>query len=420
MKKWIVLVIVLAAAVWGAWKWRPWQGLGNEAQKIDRLTTAAVMQTNIAFAISAAGDIGPADQVSVRPEINGRIMALNVDIGDKVTNGTALFTLDDTDLQTERSSRQTEIEGAKLQLERAQRNFQRSELLFKENLISRELYDDSKTEFELAKNALERAQKDMRQVEDKLTKTKIIAPFDCTVLTRPVSVGQAVSGSGGFNSGTEVLTIANLNEMIINAHINQADVTRLKVGQDVEIEVEAVAGLKFKGQIERLAPQATVKNGIKGFATRILLRNIDARVRPGMTANLSIPVASVDNVLAVPLAAVFSEQGERYVYVKKDDGSFERRTVQIGVADFFFVEIQSGLTGGETVALEQPAAGANPIVKTPEKPSLKKQLATIISGGATNAPGNGSPGNTPAAAAGNAPVRSTNPPAAPPTPARKS
>src|SRR5436305_1232537 len=83
---------------------------------------------------------------------------------------------------------------------------------------------------DLAKNKLEISQKSLEQVDDKLLKTKILAPFDCTVLTRPVSVGQAVSGSSGVNSGTEVLTIANLTDMLITAHINQADVTRLKVG----------------------------------------------------------------------------------------------------------------------------------------------------------------------------------------------
>src|SRR5258707_12486378 len=112
--------------------------------------------------------------------------------------------------------------------------------------------------------------------------TRIVAAFDWPVLTRPVSVGQAVSGSAGFNSGTEVMTIANLKNMIVSAHVNQADVTRMKTGQQVDLEVEAVPGLKFKGLVDRIAPQATIKNNIKGFETQILLKAIDPRVRPGM------------------------------------------------------------------------------------------------------------------------------------------
>jgi HlyD family secretion protein len=133
------------------------------------------------------------------------------------------------------------------------------------------------------------------------------------------------------------------------------------VDQQVEVEVEAVPGLRVTGTVERIAPQATIKNNIKGFATRILLRDVDQRVRPGMTANIKIPVASAENVLAVPLAAVFTETDpetgniERYVCVVRGD-TFERRPVRIGIADFFYAEVQEGLAAGEQVALELPKA----------------------------------------------------------------
>ena len=329
MKKWLILPVVIAAGALGFYGWTHWQNSKPQQQNQAHLNTANVESRNIRFILTAAGDIGPADQVSVRPEINGRISELPVDIGDKVKKGDMLFSLDDQDLQTEKSSRMTDIEGMKLQLNKAKRNFERSKQLFAEKLISQEVFDDTKTEFELAGNSLEKSEKSLRIVEDQLSKTHIIAPFDCTVLTRPVSIGQAVSGSGGFNSGTEVMTIANLKDMIVNAHVNQADVARMKLKQDVDIEVEAVPGMRFKGSVLRIAPQATIKNNLKGFATQILLSDIDPRVRPGMTANLSIPLAAADNVLSVPLAAVFTEQGdqtpERIVYVKKDEG-YETRS----------------------------------------------------------------------------------------------
>jgi len=184
-------------------------------------------------------------------------------------------------------------------------------------------------------------------------------------LTRPVSTGQAVSGSGGFNSGTEIMSIANLRDMIVNSHVNQADVTRMKPDQKVEIAVEAVAGLKLSGVIDRIAPQATVRNGIKGFATQIKLTNMDDRVRPGMTANVSIPLTSATNVLAAPLAAIFSDQGDRYVFVKNDADDFEPRAVTLGVSDLQFTEILVGLTNGEEISLVRPAS------QTGVKPQLR-------------------------------------------------
>src|SRR5438128_11883213 len=370
MKKWIILAVVLAGGAWGFQKWRAsLPGTGGGASDAHTATAAAETR-DIHFAVRAAGEIGPAEQVSVRPEINGKILTLPVDIGDPVKKASVLFTLDDQDLQTDRSSKLIEIEAAKLQLEKAKRDYERAKQLYADKLISQELFEDTRTQYELARNALDRTDKALHLVEYQMTKTKVLATLDCTVLTRPVSVGQAVSGSGGFNSGTEVSTIANLSEMVINAHINQADVTRIQMGQQVEVQVEAVPGLKVTGTVERIAPQATIKNNIKGFAARILLKDVDPRVRPGMTANIQIPVASADHVVAAPLAAVFTEtnpetgQTERYVYVKQEDG-FERRPVQIGVSDFFFAEVQNGLSPGEVVALELPETERSRGIKNP-------------------------------------------------------
>lgn len=389
MKKWIILIALLGAAVGGYALWNRTKKVETPASSPDRPTTAKIETRDIKFAVTAAGDIGPDDMVSVRPEINGRIAELPVDIGDKVTNGAVLCALDDRDLQTERQTQLTGIEGAKLQLQKAQRNYERSKELHDSHLISQEVYDDSLTEYELAKNALELAQKTLNQIEDQIFKTRIIAPFDCTVLTRPVSAGQAVSGSGGVGGGTEIMTVANLKEMIVTAHMNQADVPNLKIGQQVDVQIEAVPGLKMKGTVERIAPQATIKNNIKGFATQIRLKDLDPRVRPGMTANLNIPLQSVENAVAVPLAAVFTEQGDRYVYVKKDNGDFETRPLRIGVADYQFAEVLDGLQAGEIVSLVRPENAAPPQTKLaennqdrPEKSAAKTNVVSPV----TNSP----------------------------------
>jgi HlyD family secretion protein len=224
------------------------------------------------------------------------------------------------------------------------------------------------------------------------------------VLTRPVSMGQAVSGSDGFNGGTEVLTIADLNAMIINAQVNQADVPRLKAGEPVEVTVEAVADLQITGVVERVYPQATIKNNIKGYPARIVLKNVDPRVRPGMTANVKIPVASADNVTAVPIEAVFTEknpdtsQMERFVYVQRG-GTFEKRNVKVGVSDFSYAEIQEGLKAGEVVSLELPkdereklgqqVAGLHPGTVPAPRPQ------TASSSGATNTTKSVAAGSTP-------------------------
>lgn len=392
MKKAFIFVIIIGAL--GAAGFFGWKKLKTQSlpQTSTRATTAKVGLRDIHLVLDAAGDIGPADQVSVRPEVNGKILILPVDIGDQVKKGQLLFSLDDSDLQAERSSKLSEIASAELQLQKAQRDYERSNTLFAAKLISRENYDDAKTDYDIAKTNLEKLKQDLALIDVNISRTRILAPFDCTILTRPVSVGQAVSGSGGFNSGTEVMTIANLDDMIIMAHVNQADVTHLHMGQQVDVRVESVPDLKMKGTIDRIAPQATIRNNLKGFDVRITIRNIDKRVRPGMTANLSIPVISTKDTVAVPINAVFTDQNpdtedvERYVYVKKGDNSYERRPVSMGVTDNNYAEIVDGVTTNEIVCLEEPPDGADvtSVTGKPLKKKHGKKGAHIASGGSTN------------------------------------
>ena len=354
----ILIVILLVGALGaGGWFYSQRQRAGAVPQVSTKVDTAVIETRNIKFAINAAGDITPAEQVSVRPEVNGKIEVLPVDVGDRVKSGQLLFKLDDRELQTQRQQEEKNVERSRLQLGQAERDYKRAQQLFEGKLISQELFEDSRTKFDLAKNELALREKSFELIIERLRKTEVMAPFDSTILTRPISVGQAVSGSGGFNAGTEVLTIANLNDLIVNAHINQADVTRLHVDQQVEVSVEAVSGLKVVGKVERIAPQSTLKNNIRGFAARILLKDVDSKIRPGMSANISIPVSSADNVVAAPLAAVFTETNpatreiERHIWVRKDE-TWERRPIKIGVSDYFFAEVTSGLMAGEVVSLE--------------------------------------------------------------------
>src|SRR6476659_5027450 len=189
MKKWVLLIAVIGLAIGGYYVWNREKGKQTSSTP-GRPTTATVELRDISFAVNAAGEISPAEQVSVRPEINGKIEALPVDIGDRVKKGDLLFKLDDKELQQEKATTLTDIEKAKLNLDKAERDYKRAKQLLEEKLISQELFDDTKTAFDLAKNALERSQRDLALVEERLTKTAVLAPFDCTVLTRPVSIGQ--------------------------------------------------------------------------------------------------------------------------------------------------------------------------------------------------------------------------------------
>src|SRR5262245_23835576 len=157
MKKVLVLLIVVGVGLGGYYGWRRWQQAKLVAAGPERLTTAIAELRDINFAVNAAGEISPAEQVSVRPEINGQIELLPVDVGDTVKKGDLLFKLDDKELQQQRASNLTDIERAKLELQKAERDYQRAQELLGEKLISQELYDNTKTTFELAKVSVDRS-----------------------------------------------------------------------------------------------------------------------------------------------------------------------------------------------------------------------------------------------------------------------
>src|SRR5437763_9758866 len=168
MKKWIILAAMVGLGFGGYSAWSNWQKNKLSSGPLSRPTTAPVELRDISFAVNAAGEISPAEQVSVRPEINGKIDQLPVDVGDTVKKGALLFKLDDRELQQQKASNLTDIERSKLELEKAERDHKRAQKLLAEKLIAQELYDDSKTTIELARNALQRSQKHSARTEEHL------------------------------------------------------------------------------------------------------------------------------------------------------------------------------------------------------------------------------------------------------------
>ena len=167
MKKLFTFAVVVALG-WGAFTfWQHWDQFKPKPEVPTRVSTALAELRDISFAVNAAGEISPAEQVSVRPEINGKIEQLPVDLGDKVKKGDLLFKLDDKELQQQRSSSLTDIERSKLSLTKADRDHARAKQLLEAKLIAQELYDDTKTAFELAKNSLERSDRELAIIEER-------------------------------------------------------------------------------------------------------------------------------------------------------------------------------------------------------------------------------------------------------------
>lgn len=352
MKKFVVIVmlIALAGGGWALYSRQP----RKEADQTPRNRIARAERRDIDFSIEVSGDVTPAFQLEVKPEVGGKIKALHVEPGQEIKEGDLLVEIDDRDLLTERDSALTEIEGAKLTVDRTRRNFERGKELSDAKLISREVYENLTSEYEIAQNGLAKSERRLQLVEDKLRKTKVIAPAAGTALTVPVIAGQVVIAAASVNSGTTLMTVADLSKLLVEVHINQVDVARLELNQRVHLRAESLRDVEMEAQIFRIAPIASVKNNIKGFQVQALIENPNPRLRPGMTVNMKVPIAKAEDAVAIPVSAVFRGDGNaKVVYVRSGDGA-EKREVKVGVTNIDFAQIVKGVAVGEEILLVEP------------------------------------------------------------------
>lgn len=322
--------------------------------------TATVTRQDISINVEVSGDIEPLEQVEVKAEVSAKIKKIHPALGDVVERGQLLFELDDQELLTQLATAELEIQSARLNLERRVSDHDRNLRLFEKELIPKRDVSDSATDLELAKNSVARAQKGLQNVQDKLEKTKVLSPISGKILDLPVVEGQVVVAAASVNSGTLLMRIADLGNLIIKTHINQIDVAKLQPGMKAKFFVDPIPGEEFAGEIYTIAPTASVKQNVKGFQVVLRITQPDPRLRPGMTANVVIPIETRQQVLAVPLAAVFSAPDRSktaYVAAPNNPSSFERRPIEIGAANLDFVEVVSGLTEGDIVSLTRPERG---------------------------------------------------------------
>lgn len=310
---------------------------------------------NLESKLFLSGEITPAFQVEVKPEVGGKVRKIYVVPGQTVAKGDKLVTIDDTDILTEKASAETEIEGASLAVEKTRGNYARARALFEQKLISKEVFANLEADFKISENTLEKAQRKLQIVNDRLNKTTILSPASGTILDVMVNEGQVVVGAASVNSGTVLMLFADLSRLLINAHVNQMDAGRLNVGQEMTIRFSDDESDKIKAVIEFIAPIATVKNNIKGFEVQAVIQENKGRLKPGMSVSMDVPTGHADQVVTVPVAAVFKEKDQKVVYVRKGV-TVQRRVVAVGLTDLSRAEIKSGLEEGEEILLVDPTS----------------------------------------------------------------
>ncbi len=319
------------------------------------LVLAEAERRDIESDLLLTGEITPAFQVEVKAEVGGKVKQIFVEVGEAVLKGDVLAEIDDTDLLTEKASAETDILGAQLSVDKNRGNYERARALYEQKLISKEVFSNLEADLAISGNALDKSKSRLQSVEDRLRKTKIVAPADGTALEIPVKEGQVVVAAASVNAGTVLMTFANLSVLQIHSHVNQVDAPRLRKGQEVDVKMSDSSEDPIKAHINFIAPLAIVKNNIKGFKVEAVIDDNDGRLKPGMSVSMNVPVGRATQAISVPINAVFKDRDQDVVYVQKGDAT-ERRKVTLGVNNLYFVEIKSGVDEGESILLAEPEA----------------------------------------------------------------
>ena len=310
MRRKLIVIVLILAGVAGAGAF--YRTRGSEAP---RYQTVAVSRGSIVDAIEATGTLEPVDPVQIGSQVSGTVISLGTDFNQLVKKGQIVAVLDPALLQAQVDQSQAtvtrlqaEVERARIQVVDAQQKLARSQALAKEQLIPQQdldasaiLRDANQAALKSAQANLVQAQASLEQSRVNLGHTIIKAPDDGVVLSRTVEIGQTVAA--GLQTPTLFVIARDLKTMRVNASVDESDIGRVKEGQNVTFTVDAYGQEVFSGQVTEVRLQPVVTSGVVSYPTVIAVPNPSVRLKPGMTATVSIEVARQDDVLRVPLSA---------------------------------------------------------------------------------------------------------------------
>ena len=290
----VAAVVVIAVIVWLV-------SGGKKEEKVE-FETAKVERQDIKTSITATGTIEPVTSVTVGTQVSGIVSKLYVDYNSVVKKGQVIAELDRTNLTSELNRAKAELTSAQSTLNYETANFERYQKLFDKGLVSANDYENAKLSFEKARQSVASSRESVQKAQTNLGYATITSPIDGVVLSKSVEEGQTVAAS--FNT-PELFTIAqDLTDMRVIADIDEADIGGVKEGQRVSFTVDAFPDDKFDGQVTQVRQQATTSSNVVTYEVVISAPNKDLKLKPGLTANVTIFTLEKSNVLAAPAKAL--------------------------------------------------------------------------------------------------------------------
>jgi len=275
---------------------------GKTSGKSMQLETAKASRISITNTVMATGTVEPVIKVEVGTQVSGIIDKIYVDFNSEVTKGQLLAEMDKVNLQAELISKDAELATAKTEYEYQSSNFTRNKTLHDKQLISDTDFETATYNYERAKSSYDKVRSDMTKVRRNLEYAIITSPIDGVVINRAVEEGQTVAA--GFSTPT-LFTIANdLTQMRVIADVDEADIGQVEEGQNVRFEVDAYPEDVFEGKVTQVRLEATTTSNVVTYEVVISAYNPDLKLKPGLTANVTIYTLERPNVLTIPSKAL--------------------------------------------------------------------------------------------------------------------
>ncbi len=358
MRRPLYLALAAASALAAAW----WLLAGDDAPAAGpaegmRRLTAKAERRDIESAVIASGFVRPVTSSEIKAEVSGKVLALAVADGQQVRRGDLLATLDPTLARADREEAARNLQLQRLNLEKLARERTRAEALRAREFVSAREAEDAATAHEVAKLQLEVAQARLDKAEENLRRTELRAPHDGVVSDIGVLEGQIVVSAQSINSGTPVMKVSGVDTLRVDVNLNEFDATRVEVGREATLTFDSLPGVRRAGKVVFLAAfgvSDAKDKDVRVFPCQIAFEAGEG-VRPGISANARVRLASAKAAVAVPVSAVFVDDAERYAYVRGADGAWERRGIDIGLSDSGWTEVTKGIAEGDTVSLVRPA-----------------------------------------------------------------
>lgn len=372
MNKKKTLVIVAVAAITALAVW-----LLSGGKKEEKITfdTAAVAPANIMNSITATGTIEPVTSVTVGTQVSGIVSKLFVDYNSVVKKGQVIAELDKTNLMSQLNTAKTQLATAQSQLNYQTANYKRYKTLFEKGLVAADDFDNAKLSYTQAKEQVASAKEEVQRAQTNLGYATITSPIDGVVLSKSVEEGQTVAASF---STPELFTIAqDLTNMQVVADVDEADIGDVKEGERVTFTVDAYPDDTFEGEVKQVRQEATTTNNVVTYEVVISAPNADLKLKPGLTANVTIYTAERKGVLSVQSKALrFTPQKETVGKMKIVDAanaknkvwtiegnSIVAHKVNIGMTDGTNTQIVGGIAEGTKIV-----TGLNVMGGEEEKP----------------------------------------------------